>query len=122
MKKIPQETKDKVSEWSEAMYKAGQLKLEFYCDHKRHLVCHPYSIENLHIMATVLCIKRCWFHKNHYDIPKRRIAEIQAKCRVVSPKDIALIINEEKITEALKKGDELIKRIQDGQKRKGNYR
>jgi len=32
-------------------------------------------------MAKELGIERCWFHKNHYDIPKRRIEEIQAKCQ-----------------------------------------
>lgn len=47
--------------------------MEFYCDNKRHLICKPYSIENLHLMAKQLNIKRCWFHKNHYDIPKKKI-------------------------------------------------
>lgn len=64
----------------------------YYCDKNRHLVCIPYSIENLHKMATDLDIKRCWFHKNHYDIPKKRLTEIQSKCTVVSSKDIVLII------------------------------
>lgn len=39
------------------------------CDNRRHLVCLPYSIENLHAAARAIGIKRCWFHKNHYDIP-----------------------------------------------------
>ena len=69
--------------------------VKYYCDHKRHLVCHPYSIDNLHKMATELNIHRCWFHKNHYDIPKMRIKEIQEKCCVVSPKDIVKIIRGE---------------------------
>lgn len=67
-------------------------KLSFYCDDSRHLVCVPYSIDNLHIMAEDLGIKRCWFHKNHYDIPKRRIQEVMAKCNVISDKGIVLII------------------------------
>ena len=67
--------------------------MKFYCDNKRHLVCVPYSIENLHKMAEKLGIKRCWFHKNHYDIPKRRIDEIQNKCNIVSSKEILKIIN-----------------------------
>jgi Protein of unknown function (DUF4031) len=62
--------------------------MKFLCDRYRHLVCSPYSIENLHKMADELKIKRCWFHKDHYDIPKRRIVEIHAKCRVVSSTDI----------------------------------
>lgn len=66
--------------------------LKFYCDKHRHLVCVPYSIENLHLMAQELGIKRCWFHKDHYDIPKRRVAEIEAKCVVVSSREILKII------------------------------
>lgn len=64
----------------------------YLTDGKRHLVCIPYSIENLHIMASDLGIKKCWFHKNHYDIPKTRIQEIESKCRIVSPKEIVKII------------------------------
>lgn len=67
-------------------------RLKFYTDRGRHLVCLPYSIENLHIMARQLGIHRCWFHKNHYDIPKKRINEIERKCEIVSPKDIVKII------------------------------
>lgn len=67
-------------------------KLEFYCDRARHLVCIPYSISNLHLMAEELGIKRCWFHKDHYDIPKRRIDEITKKSTVVTSKEIVTII------------------------------
>ena len=66
--------------------------MKYYCDSHRHLVCLPYSIENLHKMAEDLGIKRCWFHKNHYDIPKRRIEEIMEQCKVVSSKEIVDII------------------------------
>ena len=68
--------------------------IKYYCDDKRHLVCKPYSIVNLHEMAKNLNIKRCWFHRTHYDIPKTRIDEIKSKCIVVSSKDIVRIINE----------------------------
>ena len=51
-------------------------------------MCVPYSIENLHIMANDLGIKKCWFHKDHYDIPKRRIEEIQSKCEIVTDRNI----------------------------------
>lgn len=64
----------------------------FYCDNARHLVCVPYSIPNLHAMAQTLGIKRCWFHRDHYDIPKLRIAEIQAKCTVIPSREIVRII------------------------------
>jgi hypothetical protein len=69
--------------------------MKYYCDNKRHLVCTPYSLENLHKMANELNIKKCWFHKNHYDIPKKRIDEIKNKCIFVSSKEIVNIIKNE---------------------------
>ena len=66
--------------------------MEYYCDNSRHLVCKPFSIENLHLMAIELGIKKCWFHKNHYDIPKRRINEIKNKCNVISTRELFNII------------------------------
>ena len=69
--------------------------MKYYCDNMRHLVCKPYSIQNLHLMASNLNIHRCWFHNvqfAHYDIPKRRIEEVQAKCQVVDAKTILAII------------------------------
>lgn len=67
----------------------------FLCDNMRHLICEPYSIEGLHQMAAELGINRCWFHNTrypHYDIPKKRIDEIRAKCDVVKPNTILRII------------------------------
>lgn len=66
--------------------------MKYFCDTSRHLICVPYSLQNLHKMAEDLGIKRCWFHKDHYDIPKRRVDEITAKCSVVSSKYIVDII------------------------------
>ena len=68
------------------------MSIQYVCDNQRHLVCIPYSIKNLHKMADDLGIKRCWFHKNHYDIPKRRVDEISTKCLIVSPKELLKII------------------------------
>lgn len=68
-----------------------KYKMIYYCDNKRHLVCEPYSIENLHAMANDLNIKRCWYHSSkypHYDIPKKRIDEISAKCVVLSQREL----------------------------------
>ena len=68
--------------------------MKYYCDNMRHIVCEPYSIEGLHEMAEDLDLKRCWFHNSkypHYDIPKRRIKEIEDKCIIVSPKVILSI-------------------------------
>ena len=62
------------------------------CDNKRHLVCLPYSIENLHFIARVFGIKKHWFHKNHYDIPKSKIQEVMDCAKVVSSKEIVKII------------------------------
>lgn len=71
------------------------MGLRYYCDDDRHLVCVPYSVENLHVMAECLAIKRCWFHPHpthaHYDIPKRRMGEIAERCTVVSGRDILAI-------------------------------
>lgn len=69
--------------------------MKYLTDGKRHLICVPYSVENLHLMAADLGIGRHWFHKNHYDIPKRRIDEIEARCERVSSKDIVKAIRGE---------------------------
>lgn len=76
------------------------MPIKYFCDNFRHLVCEPYSVENLHIMAEDLGIKRCWYHAGkfpHYDIPKKRIAEIRGQCEVVSTKEIYGIITGSKI-------------------------
>lgn len=74
--------------------------LRYFCDEHRHLVCLPYTVENLHRMAEDLGIKRCWYHSSskhkHYDIPKRRIAEITAKCELVSGREILAIVKGER--------------------------
>lgn len=70
--------------------------LRYFCDNARHLVCEPFSVENLHLMARDLGIDRAWFDGNpahpHYDIPKRRIDEIKGKCTVVPTRRILGII------------------------------
>lgn len=66
--------------------------MTFIFDTLRHLICVPYSISGLHKMAQRLNIKRCWFHKDHYDIPKRRIQEIQRQAIAARPREIAKII------------------------------
>lgn len=69
--------------------------MRYLCDNARHLICEPYSIENLHKMADELNIKRCWFHAGrlpHYDIPKKRIPEIMCKCDVIDSRELLMII------------------------------
>lgn len=69
--------------------------MRFFSDNQRHLVCWPYSVENLHTMARQLSIARCWFHGGrlaHYDVPKGRMATIGQLTEVVSPRVILGII------------------------------
>lgn len=72
--------------------------LKYYCDRKRHLICKPYSIENLHRMARELQIGTHFYEISkigrlpHYDIPANRIDEIMAKCNVVTRFEIVKII------------------------------
>lgn len=71
------------------------LELEYVTDGKRHLVCRPYSVENLHLMAERLRLARHWFHAGdmpHYDVPVRRKAEIEMLCTAVSSREIVAII------------------------------
>lgn len=67
--------------------------MRYLTDGNRHLICEPYSKSNLHKMARDLNIKKHFFHKNHYDIPYRRIEEIESKCELISTKDLIRIIN-----------------------------
>lgn len=65
--------------------------MRYLTDGKRHLICVPYSIPNLHRMAKRLGIGRHWFHKDHYDIPLRRQKAIEAQCELVSTRTIVRI-------------------------------
>lgn len=70
----------------------------YLCDSKRHLICQPYSIENLHRMAEQLNIGRHWYHHGkfpHYDIPQKRIEEITKKCNLITSKQLLTIIKNE---------------------------
>lgn len=71
------------------------IVLRYLCDRSRHIVCLPYSIENLHAMARDLGLSRGWFHDGrwpHYDMPAHRIGELTARCEVVSARVILNII------------------------------
>lgn len=98
-RKLAENLKDPefAAEFNKTLQEFGVL--QYFCDEGRHLVCVPYSVENLHRMADELGIKRCWFHNGsyaHYDIPKRRRAEIESKCTVVSGREILAICRGEK--------------------------
>lgn len=74
-----------------------------FSDAQRHLVCWPNSDEHLQVMADFFRLKRGWFHagggrgKNrkgrhpHYDIPKKRFAEIRAKTIDATPREVLSI-------------------------------
>lgn len=73
------------------------MQLDYITDGQgRHLICLPYSVENLHQMGQELEIDTCWFHEkgilSHYDIPKNRIQEISDKCRVVNTRQLYRIL------------------------------
>jgi len=64
-------------------------------DKERHLICHPYSIQNLHIMARKIGIKKCWFHSGkypHYDIPLYKLDEVKRLGVEASKRDILNVI------------------------------
>lgn len=63
------------------------------CDNRRHLVCLPYSIKNLHRMAAQLNLKRHWFHRDHYDIPVGRRSQIEHAALQVNTKTIVRLIH-----------------------------
>lgn len=72
-----------------------EKQLIYFCDNARHLVCYPYSTENLHKMAEDLGIKKCWYHATrypHYDIPLGMIDEVKTQCILVRPREIFRII------------------------------
>jgi hypothetical protein len=73
--------------------------VRYLVDDKRHLICEPYSRADLHTMAAALGIKRCWFHSTskhpHYDVPKRRLAEIMEHplVELISTRELHRIIS-----------------------------
>lgn len=76
------------------------MELQYFSDKERHLVCVPYTLENLHRMADDLLgpNMRHWFHmgknKPHYDIPKKRLEEIASKTTVITKQGIWNIIKD----------------------------
>ena len=69
--------------------------MEYYCDTKRHLICVPYSVDNLHEMAKYLNIGGHWYHGGkfpHYDIPMKRKNEIEDVANVITTRELLEII------------------------------
>lgn len=71
-------------------------------DSQRHLVCEPYSVENLHRMADDLGVGRHWYHAGarypHYDVPLTQWERYAADPRVnvVSPRVILEVVRGDK--------------------------
>jgi hypothetical protein len=58
-------------------------------DRYRHIVVEPFTVPNLHELAALLGINRCWFHGSpypHYDSPIRRATDLQSILAYVHPR------------------------------------
>lgn len=78
-------------------YVMSDVPLTYLMDANRHLICLPYSVENLHKMADDLGIKRGWYHRSkypHYDIPLKMLDAISQKCQLVSSREILTVIKD----------------------------
>jgi len=95
-----------------------EIELTYYCDAQRHLVCIPYSKENLHQMAEALGINRGWFDRDHYDIPLLRLQEIRKQCVKVDSRMIIKIIMAGRTERAVVRG----KKLMDGQPKEKHER
>jgi hypothetical protein len=62
-------------------------------------------------MARDLGIGKHFYHRGHYDIPARRKAEIEAKCRIVSTRDIVKIIKGCVTEMAIVSDSELLRKV-----------
>jgi hypothetical protein len=70
--------------------------LRYLCDENRHLICLPFSLENMKRMAFELELKRKCLSKvpgkRFYRIPLGRLDEIMHQCEVVAAWEILEII------------------------------
>jgi len=84
------------------------MEIIYICDNFRHLVCYPYTRENLHKMADDLGINRCWYRRKgqiydhpHYDIPKGMIEEVMKKSILVSKRVLADFVHRGEVPGAI---------------------
>lgn len=70
--------------------------LTYLCDQNRHLICVPFSLENMKRMAFQLQLKRKALSKvpgkRFYRIPFDRLLEIEMQCELVPAWHILEII------------------------------
>jgi hypothetical protein len=77
--------------------------MQYYMDSKRHIICIPYTVKNLHAMAKALRIPQCWFHSSkdhpHYDAPKMRVNELKAHklITVVSQRELLRLLKSQRV-------------------------
>ena len=66
---------------------AEEEPLTYLCDQNRHLICLPFTWENMQRMAAELQLKRKTLskvpNKRFYRIPFDRLLEIEYQCEVV---------------------------------------
>lgn len=76
--------------------KDKEVVLRYLCDENRHLVCLPFSWENMQTMLFQLELKRKGLSKTpgkrFYRIPFDRLEEIMDRCEVVAAWEILEII------------------------------
>lgn len=79
--------------------KSARLQVELgitpMVDRFRHVVCSPYSENNLHATAERLGIGRHWFHRGsrpHYDSPKRMHGALISALGATDPREIVRVI------------------------------
>ena len=77
------------------------MKIRYVCDRERHLICCPYSKENLHKMARELNMEKKLFKSNHYSIPEERKKEIEKVCQIITTYEIEEIIQSPKYAAVL---------------------
>lgn len=73
-----------------------EVQLRYLCDENRHLICLPFSLENMKEMLFQLELKRKGLSKTpgkrFYRIPHERLLEIMAQCELVPAWEILEII------------------------------
>ena len=61
------------------------------CDERGHLVCMPYRLDYLHLLAERFGISPDRYHRGHYKAPEWMLEELMFHCKVMSSRDIVRI-------------------------------
>lgn len=71
------------------------LAIRYLCDEAGHLICTPYTTENLHVAARHLTLGPLFYKTEpypHYAVPWMRIEDVRAKCDAVEEAAILAIV------------------------------